>query len=79
MILKLFLAIISWHISVGKEKSGGPKISDSLGGIYVIFFGDFHQLPPVACVASKALYVLPVEYGHRHYGFTAWTCHLQRI
>jgi hypothetical protein len=56
MISKSFLAVLSWHIGVGKEKSGGPKISDSLGGINVIFFGDFHQFPPVACAASKALY-----------------------
>ena len=39
MISKSFLAVLSWHIGIGKEKSGGPKISDSLGGMNVIFFG----------------------------------------
>ena len=53
MISKSFLAVLSRHISIGKEKGDS---SDSLGGINVIFCSDFHQFPPVTCVVSEALY-----------------------
>ena len=33
-----------------------PICSQSFGGINVVFCGDFHQFPPVACAVSEALY-----------------------
>jgi hypothetical protein len=56
MLSKSFLAKLSRHIGIGKEKPGQPKCSDSFGGINVIFCGDFHQFPPVATAKSEALY-----------------------
>ena len=63
MISKTFLATLSRHIAIGKtgdgEGDGGDRSSGSFGGINVIFSGDFHQFPPVACAASEALYQPP--------------------
>jgi hypothetical protein len=58
MISETFLATLSCHIGIGKAGTGAAANSDSFGGINVIFCGDFHQFPPVACVASEALYQL---------------------
>ena len=56
MISKTFLATLSCHIGIGKVGTGEAANSDSFGGINVIFCGNFHQFPPVACAASEALY-----------------------
>ena len=57
MISKAFLAVLSRHISMGKGAGVVDGIgSESFGGISVIFCGDFHQFPPVACGPNKALY-----------------------
>jgi len=59
MLSKTFLAKLSRHIGIGKEKPGQAICSDSFGGINVIFCGDFHQFPPVATAKSEALYHPP--------------------
>ena len=57
MILKAFLAVLSRHISMGKGAGVVDGIgSESFGGISVIFCGNFHQFPPVACGLNEALY-----------------------
>lgn len=58
MIGKTFLAALSRHISIGKDRpdSGAAGGGRSFGGINVIFCGDFHQFPPVAVGASEVLY-----------------------
>ena len=56
MISKSFLAILSRHIGIGKGTRDTPICSQSFGGINVVFCGDFHQFPPVACAVSEALY-----------------------
>lgn len=58
MISKSFLAVLSRHISIGKDKGDTGKSGESLGGINVILCGDFHQFPLVACAVSEALYHL---------------------
>ena len=56
MILKTSLAMLSCHIGIGKVGTGEAVNSDSFGGINAIFYGDFHQFPPVTCAASEALH-----------------------
>ena len=57
MISKSFLAVLSRHISIGKGAGTVDRIGSELfGGISVIFYGDFHQFPPMACGPHKALY-----------------------
>src|SRR5882762_2340476 len=56
MISKSFLAVLSRHIGIGKQTVGQVTSDLSFRGINVIFCGDFHQFPPVACAASEALY-----------------------
>ena len=56
MISKSFLAVLSRHIGIGKQTAGQVASNRSFGGINVIFYGDFHQFPPVACASSEALY-----------------------
>jgi hypothetical protein len=56
MIAKSFLALLSKHISIGKESSESGSSGESFGGINVILCGDLHQFPPVATAPSEALY-----------------------
>ncbi|TFY81855.1 hypothetical protein EWM64_g2158 [Hericium alpestre] len=60
MLSKTFLAKLSRHIGVGKQKPGASNSSLSFGGINVILCGDFHQFPPVAVANHEALY-LPAD------------------
>jgi hypothetical protein len=55
MLVKSFLALLSKHISIGKEGSESGS-SGSFGGINVILCGDLHQFPPVVAAPSEALY-----------------------
>ena len=55
MISKSFLAVLSHHVTIGKAVDVTTR-ADSFGGINIIFCGDFHQFPPVACSPSEALY-----------------------
>lgn len=59
MIGKIFLALLSRMISIGKT---GAASDQSFGGMNVILCGDFHQFPPVAGRASDALY-FPINLG----------------
>src|ERR1700723_2071081 len=56
MISKTFLTVLSRHIGIGKGRPGQEKSSHLFGGINVIFSGNFHQFPPVACGLTEALY-----------------------
>lgn len=56
MIGKIFWALLSRNISIGKEASPTNWPDMLFRGINIIICGDFHQFPPVASAKSQALY-----------------------